>query len=290
MNKENIQLTTIDVDVQILPDNTLDLYLSTPSSSGEHHVGLTPEQVGDHVAGLIDCLADAQDGMEDRKLIRSGCRTELREDLLFRQFSHYIDRKRYNLQQPSNSQDGLYTAGECAEAEKWLALYGVNLEYSRIMDLANYRREPFQLDFDLLKNTDDDFAIISANAYTLGDIKGYLVLWITDNEEDEDNIIANILFVPELSAWSETAKRDVLYAEGLEDTPSAIDYAMVAANGPKVILSTMLATENGPWKDMSIYQDAFQELRRYADSKSRTISGEEIDFPGEQSLREILGN
>lgn len=288
MSKENIQLTTIDVDVQILPDNTLDLYLSTPSSSGEHYIGVTPEQVGDHVAGLIDCLADAQEGMEDRELVHSGCRTELREDLLFKQFSHYIDRKRYNMNQPSDSQDGLYTAGECTEAEKWLALYGVNLEYARIMDLVNYHRKPFQLNFDLLKNTDNDFAVISADTYRLGETKGYLVLWMTDNEEDEDNIIANILFVPELSVWSESAKRDVLYAEGLEDTPSAMDYAMAAATGPKIILSTMLATEYGPWENMSVYRDAFQELHRYADSKNKIVPEEDLDFQGKQSLSEIL--
>ena len=289
MSKENIQLTTIDVDVQILPDNTLDLYLSTAGSSGEHYVGITPEQVGDHVAGLIDCLADAQEGMEERELIHSGYRTDLREDLLLKQFSHYIDRKRYNISHPSDSQDGLYTAGECAEAEKWLSLCGVNLDYERIMDLVNYRREPFQLKFDLLKNTDDDFAIMSADTYTLGDINGHLVLWMTDNEEDEDNITANILFVPELSVWSEAAKQDVLYAEGLEDTPSAMDYAMAAATGPKVVLSTMLATEHGPWDSMSIYQDAFQELRRYTDNKAKTIPAEDLDFHSEQSLMEILG-
>ena len=289
MNKKNIKLDTIDVDVQILPDNTLDLYLSTPSSGGEHYIGVTPEQVGDHVAGLIDCLADAQEGMEERELIHSGCHTDLREDLLLKQFSHYIDRKRYNINHPSDSQDGLYTAGECAEAEKWMSLYGINLDYARVMDLVNYRREPFQLSFDLLKNTDDDFVVISADVYTLGEVKGYLVLRMTDDEEDEDNITANILFVPELSVWSEDAKQDVLYAEGLEDTPSAMDYAMAAATGPKVVLSTMLATEHGPWDSMSIYQDAFQELRRYTDNKSKTIPAEDLDFQGEQALMEILG-
>lgn len=56
----------------------------------------------------------------------------VKKEALEEMFCHYIDRKRYNQENNSDSQNGLYSAGECAEAEKWLEMFGVDLGYSRI--------------------------------------------------------------------------------------------------------------------------------------------------------------
>jgi len=58
-----------------------------------------------------------------------------------RMFKHYIERKRYNQSKDSCSQDGLYSAGECSEAEKWLKLCGVDLSYERIQEMVEGKRE-----------------------------------------------------------------------------------------------------------------------------------------------------
>ena len=50
-------------------------------------------------------------------------------------FARYIERKRYNQSVRSDSQDGLWSAGECAEAKKWLELFGVDLSYERIQSM-----------------------------------------------------------------------------------------------------------------------------------------------------------
>ncbi|MCI7148912.1 hypothetical protein MSA92_03665 [bacterium] len=47
-------------------------------------------------------------------------------------FEDYIHRLRYNHSVASDSQDGIYSAGEIAVMEKWLKHFGVDLNYFRI--------------------------------------------------------------------------------------------------------------------------------------------------------------
>ena len=58
MAKEKITLSSITVDAEILPNNTLDVYISTEGSSGAHYKGLTAAAVGANVQDLIECLAE----------------------------------------------------------------------------------------------------------------------------------------------------------------------------------------------------------------------------------------
>ena len=53
------------------------------------------------------------------------------KDNLEKMFQRYIERKRYNQSVRSDSQDGIYSAGECNEAEKWLKLFGIDLSYEK---------------------------------------------------------------------------------------------------------------------------------------------------------------
>lgn len=64
------------------------------------------------------------------------------DDKLQEMFEHYIQHKRINQAHPSDSQDGLWTAGECSEAEKWLELFGVDLGYSRIQPMVEGKMPP----------------------------------------------------------------------------------------------------------------------------------------------------
>lgn len=215
---------------------------------------------------------------------------EISKKDVFHEFRHYIERKKYNNQQLCGSPDELFSAGECWEAERWLKLLGVNLDDDRIKALTEERRLPFSLDLDLLKATDDDFALITANSYMLGDIKGYLVAWLSDNEEDQDNIGGYILFVPELQLWSESARESVLYANGLEEMPNEFDYGLAALDGPKVSLFSFSSTDHGPWKEMSAYKTLSEKLNSFLLSDDRTISCGTWDFRSEVALNEILGN
>lgn len=54
-------------------------------------------------------------------------------------FDHYIERKYYNQLHPSDSQDGLYSCGECAEAERWLDLFGIDTSWERVNALIKER-------------------------------------------------------------------------------------------------------------------------------------------------------
>lgn len=56
-------------------------------------------------------------------------------------FEHYIKRKMYNQSVTPGTQDDLYSAGECREAERWLALFGVDTSYERVQKLIKERRE-----------------------------------------------------------------------------------------------------------------------------------------------------
>lgn len=171
-------------------------------------------------------------------------------------FTHYIERMRELQTMPAGSVDSIQCAGECTEATKWLKLCGININTARITDLLNGHRKVFQQSIDLLKSTDNDFVVISADTFTLDNIEGYLVGWITDNEEDEDNLTSYLLFIPVLSMWSDTIRKDVLFVEGLEDRPDTFYYDMAAMDGPKVVLYSSVDTESGQWnttKDLKTY-------------------------------------
>ena len=71
MEKKNIPLSAISVDVEIQPDNTLDVYISTEGSSGAHYQNVSAEAVGENVQDLIECLAEAALEDTDRCLVES---------------------------------------------------------------------------------------------------------------------------------------------------------------------------------------------------------------------------
>ena len=54
MEKKNITLSAISVDVEIQPDNTLDAYISTEGSSGAHYQTVSAEAGADNVQELIE--------------------------------------------------------------------------------------------------------------------------------------------------------------------------------------------------------------------------------------------
>jgi hypothetical protein len=54
-------------------------------------------------------------------------------------WDHYISRKKYNQSVASDSQDGLYSAGECREAERWLKLLGMDTSYERVQAAISER-------------------------------------------------------------------------------------------------------------------------------------------------------
>ena len=213
---------------------------------------------------------------------------KIRKEDVFHEFRHYIEQKKYNIQQLSDSQDTLHNAGECKEAEIWLKLFGVNLDDNRVRELTEGRRLPFSLDLDLLKATDNDFVLITANSYVLGNIRGYLVAWLNDNKEELDNIDGYILFVPELKLWSESAKKNILRSNELKEVPKEFDYALAALEGPKVSLFSFSSTDHGPWKTMSTYKTLSKKLHFFLSSADQVILSEMQDFHNEMALSRIL--
>ena len=51
-------------------------------------------------------------------------------------FAHYIERKRYNQANSSDPQNGLWSAGECDEARKWLSMFGVDLSDETVQPMV----------------------------------------------------------------------------------------------------------------------------------------------------------
>lgn len=70
----------------------------------------------------------------------------LKKEKVQEMFERYIKRKRYNQSHSSSSQDGLWSAGECSEAEKWLTLCGIDLSYFRIQNMIDGTRDPIAFD------------------------------------------------------------------------------------------------------------------------------------------------
>lgn len=168
-----------------------------------------------------------------------------------------------------------------------MKLCGINMNTARITDLLNGHRKVFQQSIDLLKSTDNDFVIISADTFTLDNIEGYLVGWITDNEEDEDNLTSYLLFVPVLSMWSDEARKDVLFVEGLEDRPDKFYYDMAAMDGPKVVLYSSVNTESGQWNTTTACATLIDKMSDYLNDASREISEDNLLENSMEALREI---
>ena len=61
------------------------------------------------------------------------------EEQLNEMFKHYIERRHYK--QNSTGEDAIWAGGECEEAEKWLKLFGVDLDYFRIEEMIHGERE-----------------------------------------------------------------------------------------------------------------------------------------------------
>ena len=288
MAKEKIALSSITVDAEILPNNTLDVYISTETGSGSHYPSLTAEAVGTNVQDLIECLAEASLEGTDRVLTQPFHARNIHGNELKKMFIHYIKRMREVQSLPADSMDSIRGAGECTEAEKWLKLCGINMNAARITDLLNGHRKVFRQSIDLLKSTDNDFVIISADTFTLDGIDGYLVGWIMDNEEDENNLTSYLLFVPVLNMWSDKARKDVLFAEGLEDRPDKFYYDMAAMNGPKVILYSSMNTESGQWEKTKAYAALTDKMLDYLNSASREISEDDLQGNSMEALKEIV--
>ena len=128
---------------------------------------------------------------------------------------------------------------------------------------------------------------ISADAFTLDDIDGYLVGWMTDNEEDEDNLASYLLFVPILNMWSDKARKDVLFAEGLEDRPDKFYYDMAAMDGPKVVLYSSVDTESGQWEKTKAYAALADKMLDYLNGASREIAEDVLQGNSMEALKEI---
>ena len=288
MEKKNITLSAISVDVEIQPDNTLDAYISTEGSSGAHYQNVSAEVVAENVQDLIECLAEAALENTDRCLAETFPSRNLRGGQLQSGFERYLEHRRY-LYEHGNDASESVLKGACEEAEKWLDACGCCLDEARITDLVKGYRKPYQHSIDLLKATDQDYVFISAETFQLSGVCGYLVGWLSDNEDDEDNIAAYLLFVPVLNAWCDDAKRDVLFAEGLEDNPECFHYAMAATDGPKVVLYHETDTDSGAWNSMKLCAELQLAMCEYVNSWSRCIDEDIQDGDSNQALSEIVG-
>lgn len=289
MEKKNITLSAISVDVEIQPDNTLDAYISTEGSSGAHYQNVSAEAVAENVQDLIECLAEAALENTDRCLAETFPSCNLRGGQLQSGFERYLEHRRYLYEHGSDAPESAHLKGACEEAEKWLGACGCCLDEARITDLVKGYRKPYQHSMDLLKATDQDYVFISAETFQLSGVCGYLVGWLSDNEEDEDNIDAYLLFVPVLNAWCDDAKRDVLFVEGLEDRPECFHYAMAAMDGPKVVLHHETDTDSGTWDSMKLCADLQLAMSECTNSWSRCIDEDILDGDSEQALSEIVG-
>ena len=56
--KENIDLGTFYVSVELQPNGKFDVYLSREGSSGSHYKDMTLEKIGEYVADDIACIAE----------------------------------------------------------------------------------------------------------------------------------------------------------------------------------------------------------------------------------------
>lgn len=54
----NERLTSISVDVEVMPNGNYDVWIASEGSSGAHYVDVDADKVGENVADLIECLAE----------------------------------------------------------------------------------------------------------------------------------------------------------------------------------------------------------------------------------------
>lgn len=210
-------------------------------------------------------------------------------------FTNYIARKRYHYQSSSSSPNAIYNEGECHEAEKWLKLCGVNVEKDRITDFVNGTRHAYDYNFDLIKHTDTDFILLSSHCYMINDIKSYIAIYLTDSEEDEDNITAYVLAVPLRERWSNSCTDEIMYAVGLEDSGHEVTYADAIECGPKATLWAKATTESGSWENMQACKSALEYANAlifaddtYSTAGYKTPTYEFIE-DGETAWQEIIG-
>lgn len=144
--------------------------------------------------------------------------------------------------------------------------------------------------FQVVRDTDTDFIMLSDDTYQINKISAYLAIYLTDSEEDEDNITAYVLVVPERKLWTESALRDVAFAIGMEgEDVRFIPYADMVSCGPKASLMTEVASESGVWEDMDVFKrikECVEETLNHAKSEKLSV---EFTDDGEWAFEEILG-
>ena len=57
---EPVQLCNLEVDVQMLPDGTFDVYINNEGDSGCHYEHVTADKIGELVAEEIEIRAEAR--------------------------------------------------------------------------------------------------------------------------------------------------------------------------------------------------------------------------------------
>lgn len=55
----NTNLGTFTVDVELQKNGKFDVYMAHEGSSGEHHVDVTADRIGEMLADNIECIAEA---------------------------------------------------------------------------------------------------------------------------------------------------------------------------------------------------------------------------------------
>ena len=56
--RKNKNLGSFTVDVEVMPDGSLDVWIAHEGSSGEHYIGVSEDEVGEYVAELIECVKE----------------------------------------------------------------------------------------------------------------------------------------------------------------------------------------------------------------------------------------
>lgn len=87
---EKITLSSISIDLEICPDNTLDVWLSTDGSSGAHYTGLSAADVATNVQELIECMAEAYLEGTGRKLATTASKENAESEELKMDYKKYI--------------------------------------------------------------------------------------------------------------------------------------------------------------------------------------------------------
>lgn len=295
MGKEAISLGNILVNVNILPDNMLDVSITTPERGTIHYAQITAEQAGMNVQELIGDMADTALEGTGRHLTEPFHARNLHGADLRQIFERYIERKRYLTQHPVGTADASIYEGACKEAEVWLQKCGYSLDDERITDLINGDRQIYRQESDSLYRTDRDFLVISAEPFFLCGIKGYLVGWSHDNDTWGNRISSQLLFVPELSVWSDAAKNNVVTAKSLPGYPRRFRYMIAAMDGPKVLLHSNTTTENGTttesgkWESLGSFSMMYMDMYDLINSWQRNIDDSKLSKDSLKALHTIIG-